>query len=311
MSTTLGFAPWARIGIGATLTAKPGALRAEVPIAVEVRGRIDGSPAPAVATSSLAGQAFGPGDVLGIDARIVMRTDPGPYAQGVPVQTLVSVEFSRPDFPWMFSPLAPDGQHRLQPWLCLVVVPRGPGIALQPREGRLDVLTLSAGTELPDLSEAWAWAHVQTLSDETQSAWATVSAADQRSLSRLISPRRLDSATSYYACLVPAFNVGRQVGLDPTAEPTGPLAPSWSGPLRGPFELPVYFSWTFTTGQDGDFSDLVKKLRPQPLPTDAGWRPLSIGFPTRPAPNGFRSFTMPLRVTERRRPRSMRRGSPN
>ena len=294
MSTTLAFAPWARSGIGATITAPPGALRAQVPIDVVVEGRIGDAPAPAVGAPTLMAQILGPGDVLGIDPRIVIRTDPGAYGQGVPPETLVSVEFSRPDFPWMFSPLAPDAQHRLQPWLCLLVVPRRPGISLESREGRLQVLTLDSPDELPDLAEAWAWAHAQALSDDAHPPGAVVNAGDERSLSRLVSPRRLESTTSYYACLVPTFNAGRQAALDPAKEPAGPLAPAWSGAIPARFELPVYYAWTFTTGEAGDFHDLVMKLRPQALPAGAGWRPLSIGFPTAQAPSGFRPFTASL-----------------
>ena len=109
-----------------------------------------------------------------------------------------------------------------------------------------------------------------------------------------MSPRRLERATSYYACLVPAFNVGRDVGLDPTATPAGPLAPAWTGSAQGNFDLPVYYSWSFATGEGGDFHDLVAKLRARPLPQDAGWRPLSIDFPSAPPPAGFKALTAPL-----------------
>ena len=298
MSVTLAFAPWARLGIGAAISAQPGALRAQVPIDVQVGGLIGTETAAIVTAPSLNAQTLGPGDVVGIDPRIVIRADPGPYAQGAPAHTLVSVEFSRADFPWMFSPLTADAQQRLQPWLCLLVVPQRPGISLRSRDGGLQVLTVDSGSELPDLAEAWAWAHVQVLSDDTHPPGSTVAAGDERSVSRLVSTRRLDSATSYYACLVPTFNVGRQAGLDPAAEPTGPLAPAWSGTVSGNFELPVYYAWTFATGEAGDFHDLVVKLQPQQPPPGVGWRPLTIEFPTSSPPAGFNAFSAP-RATAR------------
>src|SRR5262249_26511422 len=156
-------------------------------ISVQVRGRTSapskhGAPgvdAPVVAAPPFTAQILGPGDVLGIDPRLIMRLDPGPYARSAPARTLAAVEFSRPDFPWMFSPLMPDAQQRLQPWLCLVVVPQRPGITLESRDGRLPVLTVDSGSELPDLADAWAWAHVQTLADDTQPLSSTLAAGDE------------------------------------------------------------------------------------------------------------------------------------
>ncbi|MEP7309261.1 MAG: hypothetical protein ABJA98_27470 [Acidobacteriota bacterium] len=291
MSTTIAFTPWARVGIGAAITAPLGALRAQFPIEVQVGGTIAAAAAPIVDAPPLVAQTLGPGDVLGIDARVVTRTDPGPYAQGVPAHSLVSIEFSRADFPWLFSPLAPDAQQRLQPWITLVVVPRRPGITLRSRDTGLQVLAVDSPSELPDLAEAWAWAHAQTIGAPPAAAGPS---GDGTGLSRLVSPRRLERATAYYACLVPTFNVGRQVGLDSTVEPAGPLGPAWTGSIAVPFELPVYFAWSFATGEAGDFHDLVAKLRAQPLPSDAGWRPVTIAFPSSPAPAGFQAFTAPL-----------------
>jgi hypothetical protein len=201
VSTTLAFAPWTRLGLGAALTAPPGALRAQLTIDAHVGGTIDGAAAPVVGAPPLTAQTLGPGDVLGIDPRVVVRTDPGPYGQAVPAHSLVSIEFSRADFPWLFSPLAPDAQQRLQPWLCLIVVPRRRGISLRSRDSGLQVLAVDNTSELPDLSEAWAWAHSQVITGGNGSG----------NVSRLVSPRRLDRLTSYYACLVPTFNVGLQV----------------------------------------------------------------------------------------------------
>lgn len=295
MSAKLSFLPWARVGIGRALTAQAGALRAQMPIKVQVDGQIGTERAPAEPVPAFRAELLGPGDVLGIDPRVIIRAEPGAYAQGAPARTLVAIEFSRPDFPWMFSPLVPDAQQRLLPWVCLLVVPQRPGISLRPRgDGTLPVLTVDSGSELPDLAEAWAWAHVQVLTDDGQPPDLTVGAGDERSLSRLISPRRLEPGATYYACLVPTFNAGRQVGLDPAAEPAGPLRPAWTGAIPPDFQLPVYHWWTFSTGAAGDFQDLVEKLKPQKLPREVGWRPITIDFPTATLPEGFNAFTAPL-----------------
>jgi hypothetical protein len=186
----------------------------------------------------------------------------------VPADSLVAIEFSRWIFPWMFSPLTPDAQLRLQPWLSADRRARRPGISLRSRgkrDGSVRVLTVDSASELPDLAEAWAWAHAQTVSDVTTSG-----------RSRLVSPRRLERATSYYACLVPTFNVGRQVGLDSNAEPAGPLGPAWTtAAVAGSFDLPVYYAWSFATAKRV-FHDRRELLHA--AAAEAGWRPLSIIF---------------------------------
>src|SRR5690242_16355325 len=48
----------------------------------------------------------GPGDVVGIDVRQVVRTDPIDGATGVEPNYFAQVEFDRPDLPWMFTPAA-------------------------------------------------------------------------------------------------------------------------------------------------------------------------------------------------------------
>jgi hypothetical protein len=63
---------------------------------------------------------LGPGDVVGIDRRQVIRTDPAPSSRAFEPNFLACVDFDRPDFPWLFTPAAANSQNRLRPWLCLV-----------------------------------------------------------------------------------------------------------------------------------------------------------------------------------------------
>src|SRR5207245_5171314 len=66
-----------------------------------------------------------------------------------------------PDLPWMFTPVANAGDH-LRPWFCLVVVPAALATVKTDPALPLPVLQIeSAGTELPDLGDVWATAHVQ------------------------------------------------------------------------------------------------------------------------------------------------------
>src|SRR6478672_74359 len=60
---------------------------------------------------------MGPGDVLGIDPRIVLRTDPRPAASDVEPNYFAQIEFDPPDFPWLFTPAKSGADQRLRPWL--------------------------------------------------------------------------------------------------------------------------------------------------------------------------------------------------
>ena len=164
-----------------------------------------------------------------------------------------------------------------RPWICLVVV-------------RKDAATLTAGAgqslpvlecprrELPNLSESWAWAHAQvvsggaTISEPLNHAALkqVLKGSPERTLSRLLCPRRLDPNTAYYVCVVPAFDVGRKAGLGESVTPEDEAAmqPAWSSTWRGAddrIKLPVYFHWEFSTGLAGDFESLARRLEPKPF----------------------------------------------
>jgi hypothetical protein len=52
----------------------------------------------------------GPGDVIGIDQRLVVRTDPKPNARNFEPNTSPIVDFDPPDFPWMLTPAKAAGR---------------------------------------------------------------------------------------------------------------------------------------------------------------------------------------------------------
>ena len=79
------------------------------------------------------------------------------------------VEFDRPDYPWLFSPYEASGD-RLHPWLALIVVADDADTTYVERHdvSQRPALTLSPGamaTELLNLEDRWAWAHVQVAGD--------------------------------------------------------------------------------------------------------------------------------------------------
>ena len=228
---------------------------------------------------------YGPGDIAGIDPEQVVRVEPKPGTTDFEPNYFAAVEFDRPDFPWLFTPAKADRQGQLRPWLCLVVVRKQDGVALSQTSNqnlpRLEIKSpAKPGAELPDLSESHLWAHAQVSGASGDQIGKTLEFDRDKSVSRLLCPRRLDPATDYVACVVPAFEVGRAAGLDDPTE-VDTLAPAWKLGDEVPKEitLPVYYSWEFRTSAGGDFEDLVRRLKPRELPPEVGQRPMDISRP--------------------------------
>ncbi|MFJ7249767.1 hypothetical protein ACIQWA_34735 [Kitasatospora sp. NPDC098652] len=258
------FAAWERAGAAASL-GDPDDLARTAP----VRGQLQ--PTVAVnggAPSTLTMEVYGPGDVTAFDPRQIVRLYPRPGTPDAETTRFPLVEFDRTDLPWMFTPLTAGPGGVLRPWLALVCVRAGLRPVRQPGLP-LPVLQLGStdtATELPDPAFLHLWAHTQLVSGDASDP--------RRSVSRLLAPRRLQPHTDYVACLVPAFEAGRRAG---TGSSGGDLAPAWT---RGaPATLPVYFSWSFATGDAGDFETLATRLRARPLPPTAGLRPLDVSRP--------------------------------
>ncbi|MEO6881206.1 MAG: hypothetical protein ABI181_09725 [Mycobacteriaceae bacterium] len=218
----------------------------------------------------------GPGDVIGIDARQVVRRFPPAGTRDAEPNDLAHCELDLPDLPWMFTPTAPEtGTQHLPPWLRLVVVPTETKIQPAARPGLPPFADVPL-RELPPPEDAWAWAHVQLVGPPRAGDPAT---PDPRldpsnptlNLARLICPRRLQGNRSWRAMLVPTFEVGRRVGTGDTT-PLNDLRWSWTTGDPGAVRLPVYDHWTFATGPDGDFESLARRIRPVPAPPGTGRR---------------------------------------
>ena len=68
-------------------------------------------------------QLYGPGDVVGIDRRAIVRTDPRDWITNAEPNYLAHIEFYDEDLPWRYTPAAPSGDGlRLRPWIALVVL---------------------------------------------------------------------------------------------------------------------------------------------------------------------------------------------
>jgi hypothetical protein len=220
-----------------------------------------------------------PGDVTGIPSRQVIRCTPVNGLVDAEPNFLATIEFDAPDLPWMFSRKPANGPT--QPWITLAVVDvtdlKTDPLSASPVGTQLTI----GAAQLPNPAEAWMWAHGQLLDADT------VPGDPARSLSRLVSSRKLAQNRRYLACVVPVFAAGRYAGLgtDPGDARTS-MDFAWD-PAVADVTLPVYYFWRFGTGPDGDFESLVRRLHGVPLPSGLGRRKLLLDYPMSglPAPD--------------------------
>ena len=243
--------------------------RATLPLTVPVTS---GSTTVAAATTL---RLRGPGDVLTVDPRQILRRYPEPGIPDAEPSDLAHVEFDTPDLPWQFTPAGPDAAGNLPPWLRLVVLPAASVVERPPRKPGLPPVISVPRAELPPPDEAWAWAHVQVIGTPTgpPPLPARLSGASPTTnLSRLICPRRLERDTAWVAAVVPTFEVGRLAGINERVPDDSLLAFAWGPGSPDRLDLPAYDLWRFATGGDGDFEALARRLLPVAPPAGVGRR---------------------------------------
>jgi hypothetical protein len=186
----------------------------------------------------------GPGDVAGLQGGTVILMAPPPFAHDAETTKLVHADLRAPDLPWRYSP---DGGPAPRPWLALLVGTRDEFSVVG------DEMTFAPGRAAAvlaayDFANARRWAHVQETPNGT---------GEPRRIARLVGLRGqavagatgLRPQTEYIAAIVGTFTPDGQ--------------PAWGGPTP-PDTLPVYHSWTFWTGEAGDFETLATAIEPRP-----------------------------------------------
>ncbi|MGB5562044.1 MAG: hypothetical protein WBN02_06990, partial [Sedimenticolaceae bacterium] len=186
------FMPWARRGLARAHThAQLGMSGVSALPVVGMGLKLKGTGGGEMnATPTVDLKLYGPGDVIGIDPRIIVRTEPRASNHDFEPNYLAALEFDPPDFPWLFTPAKADTKQRLMPWLTLVVFSRKEVNPPILRPGRLlPSVLLPANTPLPNLSEAWMLAHAQVVRDSAgQQVIDMLRNAPAKNLSRLVCP---------------------------------------------------------------------------------------------------------------------------
>lgn len=296
MSDTLAtytFLPWLRQGLANEISGQSGS-RATIPIDLVIKGdRVDGNGQETLTINKNI-EIYGPGDITGLDPKSIIKVEPRNWITNFEPNYLPYIEFYDEDLPWRYSPAPNPAQHRLQPWLALVVLREdefedGRNIKDKP----LPFIKLNSMAKLPDHDQLWAWAHVhvnRSLIDSGFRSTDTGSIATKLenllrqnpdlAYSRIICPRKLEGEVAYHAFLVPSYETGRQAGLGENPEGTAWNAPAWeAGAIPDGHLLPYYHRWFFKTGTVGDFEYLVRLLEPKPVNSKVGTRDMDVQQP--------------------------------
>ncbi len=306
--STYTFLPWLRQGLANNITAEDMAsgvkMRAKINVAVAISGTgVDETPDnPPPVSKDVA--LYGPGDIVGIESRAIVKVEPRNWITNFEPNYLPYIEFYDEDFPWRYTPAAPNTDtHRLRPWIMLVVLKEdeftdGKNIAGKP----LPFITLSVDplTAFPYAEQLWAWAHVHINKDIVQSDTQTkttstaailprvdeiINKTPDLAYSRILCPRRLEENTAYHAFLIPVYESGRLagLGLDPETSPPEVHATfsAWATYTNKPAatDFPYYYRWYFRTGTVGDFEYLVRLLQPKPVDSRVGRRDMDVQQP--------------------------------
>jgi hypothetical protein len=277
------FVPWLRRGIANQLDQPAGATsRAAVSVTVSVRSDVktlDVLPPTSVLL-------VGPGDVIGVNPQMVIRTEPRPGIANFEPNYLAYVDFYDEDFAWRYTPDVPNlAKHQLVPWITLLVVTEDEFTPLK-RRPLLPAIQLTApniGEILPPLTQLWAWAHVHlntSLGNDGAPNLDVLAGLLRKNpdlgYCRLMSPRRLQPNLKYHAFVIPTFEAGRLAGLgEPVPDATPGLKKAWEVGRT----FPIYYEWSFSTGAAGDFEDLVTALKPRPVHKDVGIRKMDVQQP--------------------------------
>lgn len=286
------FSSWLRSGIGATINetdtlglgASPVKERATIPISIAANTQ------PVSKNFEL----MGPGDIIGINQHMIVRTEPLDWTTNFEPNYLPFIEFYDEDFIWRYTPAKANGD-KLRPWIILAVLKEGNSpaesefIRTKQNDEKLPLatVTVKSADSLPPHSQHWAWSHVHIndgfdstnpLEEFLKSLHDVNNPNADKIISRLMCPRKLETNTAYRAFVIPAFETGRLGGLGLPTKDVDAQQPSYK-PGDQNIEFPIHHEWYFRTGAEEDFESLVKLLEPRVMDKSVGIRDMDGSKP--------------------------------
>lgn len=283
---TYTFLPWIRQGMSKHIeTVDPLGAPSAVTERAEVDVRLRVNDRPHLSKNI---KLIGPGDIIGINPRAIIKSEPRNWITDFEANYLPFIEFYFEDFAWRYTPAKATGEHRLRPWIFLIALTEAE-FELSQTGGPLPRIVLKGAVDrlVPRPEQTWAWAHVHVSKDITnESSHAPGEAVDEleslikqnpdEACCRLLAPRKLQPNTAYHAFVIPTFEAGRLAGLGQSTEGVDALKPAWGD---GQSEFPVYYQWYFRTGERGDFEYLANLLEPRPVDERVGIRDMDMQRP--------------------------------
>ncbi|NER10046.1 hypothetical protein SAMN06265375_101422 [Muriicola jejuensis] len=284
---TYSFLPWVREGINNELQIDPlqDNLRARLQMPFKLKGSgIDGDKQETINQQI---STYGPGDIVGINKSIIIKTEPHDWITNFEPNYLPCIDFYDEDFPWRYSPTKPDNEDRLQPWLALVVIEEGTfteGKDLTDKPLSYFVLNedVSPETLFQPAEQLWAWAHVHINEDlikgettNTEKIVAETNDLDKvlteykrvlsenpdMAYSRILCPVKLKENTAYHAFLIPSFESGRLAGLG--------ISPEAQFYQAGTALRPTTTSWP--SGEEIVYNTIISRVDSKSFPYYHRW----------------------------------------
>jgi hypothetical protein len=283
-----GFLPWLRQGLGSQIADKDTLGITDGSVIERATLKVDVTMKDTSLTNVANNTVFtkninitGPGDIAGVNPRVVVRTEPPANLSNFESNNLAYIEFYDEDFLWRYTPAMADpaiqSGQKLRPWLALVVL-KDEEHKLIPNPSGLAIINIAEDkfdNAFPNPTELWAFGHVHlnqhldNMAGLSQEVANKLKANPDTGVSRLLCPRKLQRNTSYSAYLIPSFETGRLAGLG--IDPAGIMAqaPAWKKGAamkllqrKRSFDFPIYHYWQFKTGNFGDFESLASILKP-------------------------------------------------
>lgn len=290
------FLPWLRAGIAAEI-AEPDNLG--VPGDAPERASVEVSFIVGSEPVSKTAHLLGPGDIVGINPRAIVKTEPRNWITDFEANYLPYIEFYEEDFPWRFTPANAQALEpgKLRPWIFLLVLTEDE-FQEKPASGPLRAFEIKQPLNpqqfFPKIDQTYLWAHAHINQNVIGEGSLRASQPDQvrgveqkladtlrsnrdNASSRLLCPRKLKENTAYHAFVIPAFETGRLAGLGmEIPEGINGQKASWED---GATVYPIYYRWFFRTGTKGDFEFLVDLLEARPVDERVGVRDMDMQDP--------------------------------